>query len=145
MMEFIFELKNPAVSERLIIENELAFAIPSWSPIVPGHVLIIPKRAIDSANELTEREILCMFSIRRQLHPALKKAYAAEGFNYAWNEGKLAGQTVMHLHLHMLPRKKGDSGVLTYEPREFFYYIDDMPLIEREKLIETAARIKKEL
>jgi len=52
---------------------------------------------------------------------ALKKALVAEGFNFAWNEGAVAGQTVPHFNLHIVPRTTGDSGIWEYEPREFLY------------------------
>ena len=44
-----------------------------------------------------------------------------EGFNFAWNDGPIAGQSVPHFHLHVLPRKQGDTGITEYEPRQFLY------------------------
>jgi len=61
------------------------------------------------------------FDLRSKLGKAMTKVFEAEGFNYAWNEGEVAGQFVPHLHLHMLPRKKGDKGIYKYEPRKFLY------------------------
>lgn len=52
---------------------------------------------------------------------ALKHALSAEGFNYTWNEEKIGGQSVPHMHLHIVPRKEGDAGIYQYEPREFLY------------------------
>jgi diadenosine tetraphosphate (Ap4A) HIT family hydrolase len=59
--------------------------------------------------------------LRTKITAALIKLYGAQGFNYAWNEGSLAGQTVPHFHLHVIPRKEGDAGIYEYEPRKFLY------------------------
>jgi len=73
------------------------------------------------------------------------KAFAAEGFNYAWNEELVAGQTVPHLHLHMLPRKKGDSGIVDYEPRKFLYRPGERSDSPDQELIKVTELIKKNL
>ncbi len=62
-----------------------------------------------------------MFDLAETVKGALKKSFGAEGFNHAWNEGVLAGQSVPHFHLHVVPRIEGDTGVLKYEPRDFLY------------------------
>jgi diadenosine tetraphosphate (Ap4A) HIT family hydrolase len=72
-------------------------------------------------DDLTQTEIEGIFDLRICVKPVLEEFFDADGFNYAWNEGQVAGQTVPHLHLHMLPRRKGDTGVLGYDPRQFFY------------------------
>lgn len=111
----------PAIKERMITNNDLAWAFPTNIPIVPGHVLIAPIRCAATFDELTQEEIAAIFDLREKLKTALVKAFGATGFNYAWNEGKLAGQSVPHFHLHMLPRKEGDTGITEYEPRKFLY------------------------
>ena len=79
------------------------------------------------------------------LKSAMIKAFAAEGFNYAWNEELVAGQTVPHLHLHMLPRKKGDSGIVDYEPRKFLYRPGERSDSPDQELIKVTELIKKNL
>lgn len=59
--------------------------------------------------------------MRERIVRALKNAFGAEGFHFAWNEGEAAGQRIPHLHLHIVPRKRGDEGIAEYEPREFLY------------------------
>ena len=70
---------------------------------------------------ITPEEITAIFALRAELKTALTKTFGATGFNYAWNEGKLAGQSVPHFHLHILPRSEGDTGITEYEPRQFLY------------------------
>lgn len=107
--------------ERLVAEDELVFAFPTNIPIVPGHMLICPKRIVETIYELTPEELLAMRTMAARLRVAMQKVFSATGFNYAWNEGRGAGQSIPHVHLHMLPRSPGDSGIVTYEPRSFLY------------------------
>lgn len=72
----------------------------------------------------------------------LKKAFNAEGFNFAWNAGEHAGQTVPHFHLHIVPRKKGDAGILQYEPRVFLYRPGSRAVSPAEELEQTAELVK---
>ena len=106
---------------REIMRNDLAWAFLTNIPIVPGHGLICPMRRVATFDDLTSQEREALFNIRTKLKTALIKTFGAEGFNYAWNEGKDAGQAVPHLHLHILPRKKDDAGITEYEPRKFLY------------------------
>lgn len=112
---------NPEVKARTIIKNKLAFAFPTYIPITPGHILICPIRCVATVNELSIEELLAIFDLQKKLSIALIKTFNTDGFNYAWNEGDSAGQDVPHFHLHMIPRKKGDTGIYEYEPRKFLY------------------------
>lgn len=78
-----------------------------------------------------------------RLKAALKESFYAEGFNIAWNEGAAAGQSVDHLHIHVLPRKAGDKGIYTYEPREFLYRTEKRETSPEQELREIAKLIKK--
>jgi diadenosine tetraphosphate (Ap4A) HIT family hydrolase len=112
---------NPDVQKRLVIENDLAFAFLTNTPIVPGHILVITKRHVQYYEESTEEEREAIESLRVELKKAMLATFDAEGFNYAWNEEEIGGQSVPHFHLHIVPRKKGDAGIYKYEPREFLY------------------------
>ena len=112
---------NAEVKAREIIRNEYSWAFPTNIPIVPGHILISPIRCVAKFEDLTKEEISAIFDLLNKIKKSLVKAFNAEGFNYAWNEGKLAGQSIPHFHLHVLPRKTGDTGILEYEPRKFIY------------------------
>lgn len=112
---------TPEIRERSIIGNDLAYAFPTNIPIVPGHVLIVPVRCVALYEELTQEEMKAIEDLRNRLKKSLTKIFSAEGFNYAWNESSVAGQSVPHFHLHMLPRKDGDTGITEYDPRKFLY------------------------
>ena len=76
---------------------------------------------------------------------ALRKAYGAEGFNCVWNQEKLAGQSVPHFHLHIIPRKEGDAGLLGYDPRSMLYRTGDREPTPEKDLIEIVEQIKAAL
>ncbi len=132
----------PEIKERKIVENELAWAFPTNIPITIGHTLVIPKRHVAKYEELTNKEREALEEIRAKIVVALKKGFDAEGFNYAWNEEKLAGQSVPHFHLHIVPRKEGDTGIYEYEPRKFLYRPGERGISLEEELRKVADIIK---
>lgn len=127
----------PEIKAREIIHNELAWAFPTNIPITNGHTLISPIRCVRTLDNLTKEERIAILDLADKIMPALKKLYGAEGFNCVWNEGKLAGQSVPHFHLHIIPRKEGDTGLLGYDPRSMLYRTGDrepMPEVELLKV-----------
>lgn len=133
---------DPKIQERIICKSSLAFVFCTNIPIMPGHVLICPLRHVESYESLTLEERNAIEELRVKVIKALKISFGAEGFNFAWNQGVSAGQTVPHLHLHVLPRKQGDSGVYEYEPRKFLYRPGDRRLSSDEDLKLIAKIIK---
>lgn len=95
-------------ADRVVQDGEFAVVIRDGFPVSPGHTLIIPKRHVASFFEVTDAERSDLMSLLatarddldRQLHPA--------GYNIGINEGTAAGQTVPHLHIHLIPRYEGD-------------------------------------
>lgn len=141
----IFEVNDKIIKDRIIVENEFAFAFLNKMPIVPGHVLICPKRAVAFSNDLFEDEWRDILGLKTIVCKLLKKALQVEGFNFAWNEGPVAGQTVDHFHLHVVPRKKGDAGILEYEPRVFLYRPGSRADSPHEELLIFAEELRKEI
>lgn len=119
----------PTLEDRIIVKNEYAMCFPALMPIVPGHVLICPIRPVKYFEDMDILERNSLFELMENVKQALKIAFKAEGFNHAWNQEKMAGQSVDHFHLHVLPRKTGDTGVTIYEPRDFLYR--NMPVEDR--------------
>lgn len=83
-------------------------AIYNIAPIVPGHTLIIPKWHATHLFQLSEKEACEAMSFAREMMRVLKKAFHASGFNLTLQEGKDAGQTISHLHIHLIPRRPKD-------------------------------------
>jgi diadenosine tetraphosphate (Ap4A) HIT family hydrolase len=110
--------------------------------VVPGHTLVVPRRCVACFDDLLPSEVTGILSIRAAVKIALRTAFDAEGFNYAWNEGVVAGQTVPHFHLHILPRRDGDTGVLGYDPRQYFYRPGPREDSKIEDLERTAVMIR---
>lgn len=137
--------ENKDNDERMIIENELAKSFPGLQPIVPGHTLIIPKRCVSKFEDLTIEERNAIFDLMDKIKVGLSKTFNAKGFNHAWNEDLVSGQTVPHFHLHVLPRQEGDEGVCEYEPREFLYRPGSKEASPQEELLEVAEMIRNNL
>lgn len=94
---------------RITATNDHALAILDGFPISPGHVLIIPKRHIASLFEATRDERDSLFDLLEKVKVELQEKYKPDGFNIGINDGTAAGQTVMHLHIHLIPRYTGDQ------------------------------------
>lgn len=92
----------------IIAENKFAFAILDKYPVNEGHTLIIPKRHFKIFFEATEEEIKGIYSLMHEVKEMLDVQYEPSGYNIGINVGYYAGQTVDHLHVHLIPRYKGD-------------------------------------
>ncbi len=96
-------------TDRVIASNDLAYAIHDGFPVTPLHTLIIPKRHVETYFDLTEAEILaCNRLLSGRREEILKSDPAVEAFNIGMNAGDIAGQTIFHCHIHLIPRRKGD-------------------------------------
>jgi len=135
----------PVIKNRTIATNDLAWAFPSNMPIVPGHTLIVPKRCVAKISDLTSDELTAIMTLRDKITKSLSKTFGAQGFNYAWNEEKLAGQSVPHFHLHIVPRKENDTGIYEYEPRKFLYRPGERESSPEEELQSVSELIKRNI
>lgn len=120
-------------------------AFPTNIPITPGHTLICPVRHIKKIDELSEEELKAIKDFIIQLKRCLVKSFDAEGFNIAWNENEVAGQSVGHLHIHVVPRKTGDEGIYEYEPRKFLYRPGPRNKSPEQELQEVSELIQKNI
>lgn len=94
---------------RIIKENELAFVIKDAYPTVEGHVLVIPKRHVSSYWEITRPERnACDQLLLGERDAIQSEDSSVDGFNIGVNDGVVAGQTVLHCHIHLIPRRSGD-------------------------------------
>ena len=95
-------------AERIVLANELAVVIRDNFPISPGHTLIIPKRHVGSFFDVTGDERRATLALLDSAKLGLDESFHPDGYNIGINDGQAAGQTVPHLHLHLIPRYAGD-------------------------------------
>ena len=96
-------------NEDIIEENEFAYATFDSYPVSSKHCLIIPKRHIKDYFELNENEVTgCDQLIKIIKNQIEKDDKTVKGFNIGINSGKVAGQSIMHCHIHLIPRREGD-------------------------------------
>ena len=113
--------------ERVIASNNLAYAIRDGFPVTPLHTLVIPQRHVDDYFGLTQAELQACHELLTQLRRGvLVEDAGVEGFNVGMNAGAVAGQTIFHCHIHLIPRRKGDvenprGGVRHVIPGKGFY------------------------
>ena len=96
------------VDREIIIENQHAMAILDLYPVSTGHSLVIPKIHIISVFDLPNPVYVACFNLVLELQSILQTKYQPDGFNVGINCGIPAGQTVMHAHIHVMPRYRGD-------------------------------------
>ena len=106
-----------------IYEGERSLAFLDINPISPGHTLVIPKEHASSLVELDEATTADVFNAVRMVMRMLKVALHPDGFNIGINDGKAAGQEIMHVHVNVIPRYEGDGGkpvqsIVRNPPRE---------------------------
>ena len=108
------DLNNPCLfcnikESGLTDENSLAYASYDTYPVSELHCLIIPKRHVKDYFDLTNSEVIaCNDLINKIKHEIINKDSSVKGFNIGTNVGLTAGQSVMHCHIHLIPRRVGD-------------------------------------
>ena len=123
---------NPCIfckisKEELQFENQLAYSSIDSYPVSEFHSLIVPKRHVGTYFELTKEEFqACNELILKTKEKILKEDSRVKGFNIGTNVGKVAGQSIMHCHIHLIPRREGDvenpqGGVRSVIPNKQHY------------------------
>ena len=91
-----------------LASNESAFAVADRFPVSPGHALVVPRRVIATWWEATDEERAGILSLVDEVKRQLDAERRPDGYNVGFNAGAAAGQTVGHLHVHVIPRYRGD-------------------------------------
>ena len=113
--------------EEIQFENQLAYSSIDSYPVSEFHSLIVPKRHVETYFELTYEEIqACNELILKTKEKILKQDSKVKGFNIGTNAGKVAGQSIMHCHIHLIPRREWDvedpqGGVRSVIPKKQHY------------------------
>ncbi len=96
-------------SDRVVVRNELAFALRDVNPVTALHSLVLPNRHAPTYFDLTEDEIVAANDLLRRLRAEIvQQDPSVEGFNIGANIGSVSGQTIFHCHIHLIPRRPGD-------------------------------------
>lgn len=116
-------------SGQLVAEHPLAVVVRDAFPLTPGHSLVIPRRHVASFFDCTAEERAAMMELLDAAKAVLDREHRPAGYNLGLNNGRVAGQTVMHVHLHLIPRYTGDAvdprgGVRWIFPERAAYWME---------------------
>ena len=103
------KLANGEIPTNALYEDDIVKVIFDANPAAKGHVLILPKEHFDNIYELDDDTAAHVFKVATKISKAYKKALDFDGLNIVQNNGEVAGQTVFHFHMHIIPRIKGDT------------------------------------
>jgi diadenosine tetraphosphate (Ap4A) HIT family hydrolase len=111
----------------VILENQSACAFPDAFPVAEGHTLVISRRHVASLIDLPAEEQAAVWALVAEVRAILAIELQPDGFNVGLNDGTAAGQTVMHAHIHIIPRRLGDiadprGGVRWIIPQKAAYW-----------------------
>eukprot|EP00899_Mesostigma_viride_P022983 jgi/Mesvir1/386/Mv11279-RA.1 len=98
----------PIRKSEVFYASKNSLALVNLKPVVPGHVLIIPRRVVARFKDLTPEEVADLWQTAQLIGPKLESHFCAESLTMAIQDGPAAGQTVAHVHIHILPRRTGD-------------------------------------
>lgn len=112
------KIANGEIPSRTIYEDEHFRVILDLGPATKGHALILPKEHYKDFFALPEETARDAISVAKKIAPKMKANLHADGFNLVQNNGECAGQTVMHFHLHLIPRYQNDGQNILWTPGE---------------------------
>ncbi len=104
------EIGKGNIPAQKVYEDKAVFAILDISPRSPGHTMVIPKAHADTILELPDKDIAPFFKAIKKVTGMIQKALKPDGFTMGINHGSVSGQTVEHLHFHIIPRWFTDKG-----------------------------------
>jgi len=110
------KLANGVFQTNSIYEDDKFNVILDLGPATKGHALILPKEHADNLYELPDETAAAAMILAKKLAKKMVDKLGADGLNVVQNNGETAGQTVMHYHLHLIPRYKNDGQHILWEP-----------------------------
>lgn len=124
-------ISNQSISSSVAYEDEAVMAVMDLRPVAPGHVLVLPRTHYEAITDLPRELFARISTVAHRFAAHLREAFPdAEGVNLLMSEGAVANQSVFHSHMHVIPRRAGDSMVLT----------SDDPVAPRDALDVSADR-----
>ena len=112
------KLANGVIPTNSLYEDDVVKVIFDAGPASSGHVLILPKEHFDNVYALDDDTAAHVFQVAVKVAKVLKEGLNLEGLNIVQNNGEIAGQTVFHFHMHIIPRYKGDTVNVGWKPGE---------------------------
>lgn len=96
------------VTSQVFYQSKLSFGLVNLKPILPGHVLVCPLRVVQRISDLTDEEVIDFYTAVQKVSKLIEKFYKADALNIAIQDGPAAGQSVPHVHCHIIPRRIQD-------------------------------------
>lgn len=110
-MECIFcKILSGSIPSYKVYEDDCVFAFLDVYPCSEGHTIVMPKKHISLFTEMHEKDASDLFCSVNIISKAVSRAFGLDGMNIGMNVGEVAGQSVPHVHVHIIPRKEGDNG-----------------------------------
>lgn len=129
------KIANGDISSKTLYEDDMFRVILDINPAAKGHALILPKKHYADIYELDQDNAGEVFVLAKRMAAVMKEALGCEGMNILQNNGKIAGQTVFHFHIHLIPRYKEDEIGFHMEGKgEPDYSLDDVQKVIVEGL-----------
>ena len=111
------KLANGVFSTRTIYEDDTFRVFMDASPATKGHCLIVPKSHCDNLETIDDDTAAKLMPLAKKIMKQLKEKLGCEGLNLVQNNGEIAGQTVFHFHLHVIPRYNSDNQKIGWDPK----------------------------
>lgn len=112
------KIANGEIPSKTLYEDEEFRIILDLGPATRGHALILPKNHYANLFELPEEKAGEVMRLAKRMVMKMKEKLGCEGFNLVQNNGDLAGQTVFHFHMHLIPRYRADGQTIGWKPQE---------------------------
>lgn len=112
------KIANGEIPSKTLYEDEHFRVILDLGPATKGHALILPKEHFANLYELPEETAGEVMKLAKKMMIKMTERLGCEGFNLVQNNGDLAGQTVFHFHMHMIPRYQADGQKIGWQPQE---------------------------
>ncbi|NLN51118.1 MAG: HIT family protein [Acholeplasmataceae bacterium] len=113
-MSVFKKIINREIESNIVYEDDLVIAFLDISQATKAHTLVVPKKDYQNIYQLDEKTAGHLFKVVVKISQAIKKAFQPDGLNIVNNNGAVAGQSVFHYHIHIIPRYKGDDFSIKY-------------------------------
>lgn len=112
------KIANGEIPSKTIYEDDEFRVILDLSPATKGHALILPKEHADNLHQLSDETAAHTMILAKKIACIMEEKLKCDGLNLVQNNGRTAGQTVMHFHMHLIPRYEGDEQTIGWKPGE---------------------------